>query len=191
MSQENNDYPIQYIEPIQLDNGNIVQLRPIHPDDAKYAKNLNQIVSENSLYQRFLGFVRISDKVVERFTHLDYNNEMAIVAEIKQDSEKQIIGIARIASNEEKKADFAILIADAWHGSGLGKAMTDYILAIAEDLGYESVEAQVFSNNIAMLKILRRKNFVLTEQDATITHAELRFAEKAPTSEKSPQLSLL
>lgn len=182
MSHENNNYPIQYIEPIQLDNGTIVQLRPVHPNDSKHAENLNQIVSEDSLYQRFLGFVRISDAVVKRLTQLDYEREMAIVAEIKQASQKQIIGIARIASNEEKKADFAILIADAWHGSGLGKAMTEYILAIAKDLGYDSVEAQVFSNNIAMLKILRQKNFVLQEQDAMITNAKLIFAEKAPSS---------
>lgn len=188
MSHENNNYPIQYIEPIQLDNGTIVQLRPIHPSDSKYAENLDQIVSKHSLYQRFLGFVKISDQVVKRFTQLDYNNEMAIIAEIKQGSKKQVIGIARIANSGGKKADFAILIADAWQGSGLGKVMTEYILAIANDLGYKSVGAQVFSNNIAMLKILRQKKFVLTEEDAMVTNAELSFPENDLLLETRPKV---
>ncbi len=173
-----NTYPIQYIKPISLRDGTVVQLRPIHPDDGSKYKSLEKMVSDKTMHNRFLGIVKINDQLINRFTKLDYSKEMAIVAEVIDGDEKQIIGIARIAAEEFKSAEFAITILDAWHGKGLGGLLADYILKIAKDLGYRTITARVFNTNTSMIKILDKYDFVLKEEDNNVLIGRLDFDDE-------------
>ena len=162
---DKNSYPIQFIDPVQLKDGTLVQLRPIHPIDGNQADAFREKLSAESIYNRFLGyFPKISDKLIERLTNIDYSKEMAIVAEIHHQDEKEVIAVGRIAGERTEGADVAIIIADAWQGRGLGTILTDYMIKVAADMKYEKVVADVFSSNVKMLQILQRIGFELKKE---------------------------
>jgi len=173
-----NTYPIQYIKPITLKDGTIVQLRPIHKDDGAKYEDLAKYISDESMYNRFLGVVKLTDKQIEKFTQLDYSKEMAIVAEVLSNDQKQIIGIARLAADEYNTAEMAITIIDNWHGQGLGKLLTHYILKIGKELGYKTITARVFESNKAMIKILDQAEFVLKQEDKNVLFGRLDFEDE-------------
>lgn len=163
-------YPIQYIEPAVLKEGSLIQLRPIHQVDSIQFPMVKEYYSKESLYQRFLGLLTINEALIKKFTELDYNREMAIVAEVKDDKgQKQIIGVGRIAPNTITSAEFAIIIQDAWQGKGLGRILTQYIIEIARDLGYTQIEASLFSNNKVMSHLLTEHGFVQESVSQGIT----------------------
>ncbi len=167
-------YPVRFIEPVQLKDGTLVQLRPIHPIDGNQAENFRGKLSAESVYDRFLGYIpKISEKLVERLTNIDYSKEMAIVAEVHLEKEKEVIAVARIASDGSSSADFAVIIADDWQGKGLGITLTSYLIEVAKEMDFEKIYATVFTRNIGMLKILKQKDFTLRPEDSMTTYAEL------------------
>ncbi|MFK7775045.1 MAG: N-acetyltransferase family protein [Saprospiraceae bacterium] len=167
-------YPIRFIEPVQLKDGTLVQLRPVHPLDGKSAKEFRGKLSAESVYDRFLGYIpKISEKLVDRLTNIDYSREMAIVAEVHNENEKEVIAVGRIASDEDSAVDFAIIIADNWQGKGLGTILTAYLIDVAKEMEFEKIYATVFTSNKGMLGILRRKKFTFRKEDEMTTYAEL------------------
>jgi acetyltransferase len=168
-------YPIRFIEPAQLKDGTLIQLRPIHPLDGKQAENFRGKLSAESVYDRFLGYIpKISEQLVNRLTNIDYSKEMAIVAEVHlKEEEKEVIAVGRIASDGSTEADFAIIIADNWQGRGLGTILTAYLIDVAKEMDFEKVYATVFTRNKEMLGILKSKNFKFRTEDALTTYAEL------------------
>lgn len=167
MTLEPNTYPVQYIEPIQLADNSIIQLRPVHPIDGNQSDIFRKKMSAKSMYDRFLGYIpKNTDKLVKQLTDIDYSREMAIVAVLQDGNPKEIVAVSRIVSDNEGKAEFAIIVADEWHGKGLGKIMTDYMIKIAADMEFEAIYAFVFSENEAMLNILRKRGFELKREDS-------------------------
>lgn len=171
-------YPIRFIEPIQLTDGTLVQLRPIHPLDGEQAANFKDKLSPESIYDRFLGYIpKISKQLVDRLTNIDYSKEMAIVAEVHLGKQKEVIAVARIASDGDSGADFAIIISDFWHGKGLGSTLTSYLIDIAKEMKFEKIYATVFTRNVGMIEILRRKGFEFSEDGIDTVYAELELGE--------------
>ncbi len=172
-------YPVEHISSVQLNDETLVVLRPIHPIDGKQADSFRAQLSEESIYDRFLGYVpKISDALVKRLTEIDYSREMAIVAEIQEGSQKEIIAVVRIVGETNTKAEFAIIISDNWQGKGLGTIMTTYVLDIAKRMGFEQIYALVFSSNIQMLEILRHRGFKLEKEDELTFRAQLNIGDK-------------
>lgn len=169
------EYPIQYIEPLLLKDGSIVQLRPIHPMDGAQALPFREKLSDESLRDRFLGYIpSITKSLVDKLTKIDYEKEMAIVAEIVQDGKKEPIAVARIAPEPNTNtAEFAIIIVDEWQGKGLGGKMTDYMIMVARDLGFEKLYALLFSHNVMMHEIFRNKGFKIRNEEVDTDRAEL------------------
>lgn len=168
-------YPIRFIEPAQLKDGTLIQLRPIHPLDGMQAESFRGKLSAESVYDRFLGYIpKISEQLVDRLTNIDYSKEMAIVAEVHlKEEEKEVIAVGRIASDGSTEADFAIIIADNWQGRGLGTTLTAYLIDVAREMDFEKIYATVFTRNKEMLEILKRKGFTFRAEDAMTTYAEL------------------
>ena len=174
--ENQNFYPIQYIEPVTLADGTIIQLRPIHPADGQKALSFKDKLSTESLYNRFLGLApKITAELINRLTLLDYSQEMAIVAEIPKESkkEKEVIAVARLAKVQAYEAEFAIIIIDAWQGKGLGLIMTNYMISIAKDMGFQKISAWFFSDNLKMADIFTEKGFVIKQLEQGMDYAEL------------------
>lgn len=169
-----NAYPIRFIEPVVLKDRTLIQLRPIHPIDSNQAEAFRGKLSSKSIYDRFLGYVpKISSKLIERLTNIDYTKEMAIVAEVQHKKEKEVIAVGRIAGEQSAGADIAVIIADDWQGKGLGSILTNYMIDVAEEMKYEKVYSTVFAHNTRMLEILRHRGFSIRIEEYNIRYAEL------------------
>ncbi|MEZ5009134.1 MAG: GNAT family N-acetyltransferase [Chitinophagales bacterium] len=170
-----NSQQFKYISPTQISDGStLLHLRPIEPNDAKQALSFRDKLSDESIKDRFLGYIPTpTQDLIHRLTQVDTSKEQAIVAEIQNSKHNDIIAIARIAKDEDKAADFAIIIGDDWQGKGLGILMTEYMIQLAKQMGFEKIHALVYSTNLNMLDILKEFGFHLKVEDNTTTYAEL------------------
>ncbi len=66
-------------------NGTLVRIRPIEPEDIQREQDFIKNLSPETRYRRFLSTVKtIPLEQLERFTHLDYDRNMAFIALIKE-----------------------------------------------------------------------------------------------------------
>ena len=93
--------------------------------DHKEFKEFFKALSPASIHFRFLEIIKdVSNEAVERYCDLDFNQEMAIVALPKGGG--KIIAVARlILSLKDRRGEFALVIADAWQGLGLGTELLE------------------------------------------------------------------
>lgn len=172
-------YPEEYVKTIFLRNGQEVVLRPIRPEDEPLESKMLDYLSSQTMYYRFLGYIpKITHDFLTRFTQIDYDREMAIIAEIQDetDGERKMIGVVRIVSDAwGENAEFAIVVADPWQRKGLGRIMSDFILEIAEEKGINKIYANVLATNKGMLRLFEKLNFTTRKEDYESYYAELNL----------------
>ena len=154
-------YPDEYIQEAVLKDGTSLLLRPIRPEDEPMWHGLLKNCSQRSIWMRFRYlFKETTHEMATRFCFVDYDRTMAIVAEIGTGGERQLIGVARlVADADHHDAEYAILVADAWQGRGLGTLLTDYCFKICRRWGIECVLVETTADNQRMQNILRRHKF--------------------------------
>lgn len=176
----------QYVKKVQLKNGKEVLLRPIRPEDEPMEAEMFKTLSKQSIYYRFFGYVpEVNHDFLIRFTQIDYDREMAIIAEIDTDEGKKMAGVVRIVCDAWKEtAEFAIVVADPWQGNGLGQQMTDFIFEIAKDMDIGKIVAYVLQTNLVMLDMLQKRGFLTNEIKSGEYFLELDLTPKPVTSRK-------
>jgi acetyltransferase len=160
-------YPGRYQKSITAKNGKKVRLRPIRPEDEPMELEMVNRLSKESLYYRFFGYVpRMTHEMMTRFTQIDYDREMAIIALVDKPNGEEMIGVVRIIADPwGEAAEYAILVADEWQGQGLGSQMTDYIIEIAKDMELQRLYASVMASNKGMISLFERKGFTVERED--------------------------
>lgn len=168
-------YPTRYIMPWRLSDGTEVILRPIRPEDEPMECELLKTASEGTLRGRFLGnLVNITHEMLVRFTNIDYDREMAIVAELTVGKKKRIIGVGRLMGEADRgRGEFAVLVHDDFQGKGLGFKLTDIIIGIAQEKGLREVSGYIDSNNRRMLRVVTGLGFVAEETVDCVTTVRL------------------
>ncbi|HOX25080.1 MAG TPA: GNAT family N-acetyltransferase [Candidatus Krumholzibacteria bacterium] len=161
-------YPEEYVRPITLDDGTPVVLRPIKPEDEPLWLELLRGCSPESLYQRFRYlFHWETHEIATRFCFIDYDREIAIVAEAELDGRRTLMAVGRlIADPDLETVEFAILVGDRWQDQGLGGVLTDYCLEVSRRWGLRRVVAQTTRDNQRMLAIFERRGFVRDDAGA-------------------------
>jgi acetyltransferase len=170
-------YPTQWIKKAALRNGRKVLLRPIRPEDEALEAQLVKNTSKESLYFRFFGYLNhVDHAMLTRFTHIDYDREVAIVAEIGHGEHRELIGVVRIVGDGWREtAEYAILITDKWQGQGLGSILTDFILDIARQQGYRMVHGSFLKINGDMRRLFDRKGFTIKSTPDDYDVAEIQL----------------
>ncbi len=172
-------YPGQFTKEISMKNGAIAVLRPIRPEDEPLEAEMFEKLSRESIYFRFFGYVpKMSHKFLVHFTHIDYDRELAIVAEVLEQGRKMLAGVVRLVNDAaDNAAEFAIVIADPWHQQRLGSQMMDYMLEIARQRGLESIHAEALTSNEVMLRMFEHRGFKVVKRDSVSYKVELRILE--------------
>ncbi len=156
-------YPLRHIRESALTGGAPVTLRPIRPEDTPAWLALLGACSETTLRRRFGRLTRRGHELAARYCFIDYDREMALVAETEQGGERSLIGVGRLVAGKERaEAEFSVLVADAWHGRGLGGRLTDACLEVANEWGTERVVAVLTRENTAMRRVFERRGFELS-----------------------------
>lgn len=153
------DYPYEAVETAALRDGTPVLIRPIRPDDAPRLQEGFRRLSPRSIYLRFLeAYKELSDRQAREFSCLDYVNRMALVAEIEEDGESHLIGVARYAmipGAEEGLAEAAVVVVDEYQGRGLGKLLMRHLVQYARQHGVHTFLATIHVSNAVILHFIR------------------------------------
>jgi acetyltransferase len=168
-------YPTRYVSPWELSDGREVILRPVKPEDEPLEHELLTSLSEDTMRSRFFSVIRdITHEMLVRYCNIDYDREMAIVAELRENDRKRMIGIARLISDSDHKSgEFAVLVHDGFQGHGLGYKLVDVIIGIAQEKGLERIYGDVLSDNRRMLAVCRKLGFTTQVTDEETTRVNL------------------
>ena len=155
------EYPEHLIRHRALFNGMPVTIRPIRGEDSGMEQEFVRHLSEDSRYFRFMGSLReLPEKKLRSFTHIDYLRQMAFVATIAQEGREIEIGTARYAATEAPgTCEFAIVVDDAWQGSGVAGLLMISLIHAARENGYKTREGSVPATNHKMPKFARQLGF--------------------------------
>lgn len=165
-------YPEKYIKKTVLQDGTNVLLRPIKPEDEPLWLEMLGSCSKETIYSRFRYFFHWeSHEIATRYCFIDYDREIAIVAEINDGGRKKIAGIGRlIADPDHETVEFAVLIADAWQQKDMGNIITDFCLYVAGKWNLKKIVAQTTTDNNRMIAVFKKRGFdmVINNQDSTV-----------------------
>ena len=160
---EIHNYPHGWIEPVELNCGTSVLLRPIRPDDAPLLQAGFQRLSPQSIYLRFLEpYKELSDQQARTFAALDYQTRMALVAEIQDAGQPRLIGVARYAlvnADGPQVADSAIVVVDEYQRRGLGAILMDRLVKYALSSGVDRFVAMVHHTNGPVRRLIESSGF--------------------------------
>ena len=111
-------YPDRWEAEVVLSDGGTMAVRPIRPDDAERIVRFHDRQSPESIYFRFFSpRPRLSERDLERFTHVDYVDRMAFVGLIGD----ELVGVARYDRHRARSdAEVAFFIDDEHHGRAPG-----------------------------------------------------------------------
>lgn len=161
-------YPVELEGTMRLRDGLEVPVRPIRPEDADLEARFFDGLSERSRYQRFLNLMaHLPPQMLARFTQLDYDRELALVA--LDPSSGEFIGVGRFAPNSDgETAEFALTVGDAWQGRGVGRALLERVCDSARVAGYKTLYGHILNANRDMLGLAERLGFVESGRDADL-----------------------
>ncbi len=166
-------YPAKFVTDWQSKNGTHIVLRPIKPEDETLFQELFKSLSEESMRFRFFQIIKdITHETLTRYCNIDYDREMAIVAQIREN--KKIIGAVRIIVEPGgRTGEFAVLVGDPWHGQGLGSKLMDTIIDIGRSMMLESLYGYIMSENARMISLCMKKGFVMEPYEEGVVKAAL------------------
>ncbi len=177
-------YPSNYVETVKLVDGTTLTIRPIRPEDEPAVVRFHSTLSDESVYRRFFSQMKLESRIrherLTRVCFLDYDREMALVAETpKTDNHlAEIVGIGRLVKSPLKsEAEVAALISDAYQRKGIGRELVSRLVRFGREEKLEKLVASVLSENPAMRRLLEGQGFVFEMgQDPDILEGEIVLA---------------
>ena len=164
-------------------DGRRIFIRPVKPEDAPLFTALFKVLSPTTIYYRFFGMLKeLKPEMLARFTQIDYDREIALVA-IDEDSQTDsMLGVARIIGDPDgKTGEFAVLVGDAWQGKGIGSNLLEKCLSIAEKRGFETVHGIVLRENRNMLALGKKLGFeIKRDPDSGDNELVIHFGGNRP-----------
>src|SRR3954467_1075968 len=135
---------------VHLRDGTPVLIRPIRADDKRFLSQGLRNMSELSVQRRFLSpKTRFSQAELRYLTEVDGRNHVALVAESPTQPARHLIGVARFVRlpDDPHAAEAAIVVADDWHGRGVGSKLAGAFAARARGHGIRRFTAPISGDN--------------------------------------------
>jgi acetyltransferase len=170
-------YPNQYESSWLLKDGTPVKLRPMIPEDEKLVEGLLRNCSEETLYFRYFSVLKsFPHSFLIRFTQNDYDREIGLAAIGSPPGPEVMMGVGRLVMTPERDtAEFAVIIADPWHGKGLGEKLIAGVIHIAKDYGVKLLWGEILASNEPMLGLVRKLGFSVLEPEEGLRRVELNL----------------
>jgi len=154
-------YPNYLVNQHQLADGVNIKIRPIRPEDALIEANFVRNLSPQAKYFRFMqGLNELTQEMLVRFTQLDYNRELALIAVLENEEKETQLGVARyVMQPDGQSCEFAIVVADDWQNKGLGSKLMNGLIQAARQQGIRVMDGEILSNNYNMLELVDSLGF--------------------------------
>ncbi|MFA5904749.1 MAG: GNAT family N-acetyltransferase [Desulfobacula sp.] len=154
-------YPAHQEKNAFTKNGLPLHLRPVKPEDAPMFVDFIKTLSDTSIYYRFFRHIRrFSPQQIHRFTAIDYDRQIALIALVRDGKKETMLGVIRIIGRPEgTKGDFYLVVSDACQGQGIGSNLLYHGLETAFRQGYRSICGVVLPENEGMRKLAKKIGF--------------------------------
>ena len=158
-------YPGELESQIELPDGTHLLVRPIKPEDADLERRFVASLSEQTRFFRFFYRLHeLSPAMLVRFTQVDYDRELALLALRPDPTTPQgesIVGVARFIEKADlESAEFAVVVADAWHRRGIAGRLMRALITAARKKGLQRLVGTVLRANQNMLRFTAALGFV-------------------------------
>jgi acetyltransferase len=162
-------YPVQLEGRISVGDTELA-LRPIRPDDgARLAAFYDKASPLDMRLRFFMAKREVPVSELARYCQIDYDREMTFIALAPpSDDESQAIAgeVRAVCDPDNDIAEFAIQIASAWQGRGLGRQLLQTLLEWLRARGTGEVRGQCMAENTGMASLARHAGFVVSHQAA-------------------------
>ena len=169
-------YPQQLATIGRLRDGTILHMRPVRPEDEPMLLDLAAHMTPEDLRLRFFTTMRgLSHPVAARLSQLDYDRELALLAEF----DGMALGVARFAADPDRlRAEYAVAVRSDWKGRGLGYLLMTRLIDVAGQQGIGELFGEVLRENEPMLQMCREFGFAVTPDpnDPSIVLVRKRLA---------------
>lgn len=159
-------YPKEFEALRELRDGTQVILRSIKPEDEMLWLEMFGNFSDESIWNRFFNVIQDTPHEFRvRYCDIDYNREIAIIAEL-QDDERKMLGVARFTFDSSMRSgELAFIVADCWQGLGLGTMMVQHVINICKEKKVEAIYSFILPNNYRSIKFLKKLDFTMDYSD--------------------------
>ncbi len=173
-------YPEQW-ETTQYFDGQPVFFRPIKPTDERMIQDLFYSLSDESIYMRFLTFIKtLPHSTVQKLVNIDYKEMMAVVGLVGKPEKEQIIAVGRYRRDSKSNlAEVSLVVHEQWQNKGIGKFLLTYLIDIARSQGIKGFAGEILAENDQMLHVLYRIGYAVKSRlSFGIYSFEFLFDEK-------------
>ncbi|MCG8640448.1 MAG: GNAT family N-acetyltransferase [Desulfobacterales bacterium] len=149
----------QYQSSLVLENGRIVEFRPLLPSDEFESRHFYYSLQEDSIYYRFFNKRKVfsRDMLQRQWAEVDYRKNMTIVGLMQVGKRKQIVGIGSYAKSSDREAEVAFIVKESLHGMGIGFNLLKILEAIAKENKYTQFNAVVLAENKKMINLFKKR----------------------------------
>ncbi|GAP66667.1 sortase [Mizugakiibacter sediminis] len=155
-------HPADRGDPVRLEDGRLLRLRPIRAGDAAALQRAFRRLSPEEVRMRFLHVLTtLSDSAAARLCDIDWEREAAFVlADDAPPERAEIRGVARIYVDAvTESAEFAVLVEHAWTGLGLGALLMTQLIRECRRRGLRELWGYVLVENHRMLELCEELGF--------------------------------
>jgi acetyltransferase len=171
-------YPQKHEELVRLKSGQTFKIRPIRPEDEPtLIKGFEQLTEEEIRF-RFFRIIKIMDhQMAARFTQIDYEREMALVAMYPDNTpEKKLYAVVRLIRDSfGKRAEFAVIVTHTVAGQGLGTLLMHRIISYAKTQRLDEIYGEVLDENKVMISICKKLGFSVHKELENYGVVEVRL----------------
>jgi acetyltransferase len=159
-------YPTEYVMTRRI-GGVEVSIRPIRPEDEPLMVKFHKTLSDRSVHLRYFGLVslerRIMHERLRRVCFIDYDREIALVADLKnRDGTHEILGVGRLVKEHgTNEAEFAVLISDPWQGKGFGSELLKLLVQVGRNEGLRRITGHISPENATMKTVSEEVGFTM------------------------------
>ena len=151
-----------------LKNGTAVRIRGVRADDKKRISEAFRNLETESIYKRFFQYKKaLTDEELKAATEVDFENEVALMVTIGEKETETIIGAGRYvafdAAGAQRSAEVAFMVEEDYHGQGIAGLLLRHLAYIARQKGVSQFEAEVLSENRAMLGVFSRSGLPMKQ----------------------------
>ncbi|MDE2137675.1 MAG: GNAT family N-acetyltransferase [Gammaproteobacteria bacterium] len=181
-------YPAELEERLEHRGRHLV-LRPIRPQDTPRHRQFLARVAPRDLYMRFFtGMREVPEPDLAHFTHIDYEREMAFIAEVADGAEAgDILGVARACTGADQRvAEFAVLVRSDLKRQGLGTLLMHKLIRYCRERGIRELRGSILMENAAMLALARSLGFLVRSGERNVEEVVLDLAAATPAAPGAP-----
>jgi acetyl coenzyme A synthetase (ADP forming)-like protein len=148
-----------------LRDGTTAMIRPAQPSDQPGLQALVDRLSSDSRRHRFFSETGPSAEVIASLCRAaDPRTQVTLLVTRIREGTSRVIAAGSYLAKDERTAEVAMAVDDAFHGKGLGTLLLERLALIAIRHGFDRLWATTHADNLAMREVFRESGFEVRER---------------------------